>query len=63
MTEGNYHSILQGLLEEKSSLLYNIERSQKQMLIWNTRLHKVNDAIDELKRKKVEYIGNRESDY
>lgn len=63
MTEGNYNSVLQGLYEEKSSLLYNIERSQNQILIWDTRLNKVNEAIEDLIRKKDEYIGNRESDY
>lgn len=63
MNEGNYNSVLQGLYEEKSSLLYNIERSQNQILIWDTRLNKVNEAIEDLIRKKDEYIGNRESDY
>lgn len=63
MTEGNYNSVLQGLYEEKSSLLYNIERSQNQILIWDTRLNKVNEAIEDLIRKKDDYIGNRESDY
>lgn len=63
MNEGNYNSVLQGLYEEKSSLLYNIERSQNQILIWDTRLNKVNEAIEDLIRKKDDYIGNRESDY
>lgn len=63
MIEGNYHSVLQGLLEEKASLMYNIERSQNQILIWDTRLNKVNEAIEDLIRKKDDYIGNRESDY
>lgn len=63
MNEGNYNSVLQGLYEEKSSLLYNIERSQNQILIWDTRLNKVNEAIEDLIRKKDDYIGNRESSY
>lgn len=63
MNIDNYNSILQSLLEERSNILYNAQRSQNQLLILNNRLNKVDEAIEELKRKKDEYIGNRESDY
>ena len=58
MTNENYNSLLQGLLEERSSILYNLERSHVKQLKWSTRLHDINEAIEELKRKKDEYIGN-----
>lgn len=63
MTEESYRKLLQSLLEDRSTVLYNLEQSHNKQLLLNTKLHKINEAIAELKRKKDEYIGNRESDY